>query len=194
MYIALEGVEGCGKTTVINLLKKKFRERNKTFRVVKEPGTTKVGGKIRNILLHDYENELDLTTELLLFMASRSSMIHQVIRPIEEEYIVSDRCFLSSLAYQCNFDERLAERIYRMHRELFEGYLPEKIFFIDVHPSKALGRKSQKDINKYEKKEMAFHEQVYHMYKNVLKDYSIAIDGNRRAAYIAEDIASRIGL
>lgn len=194
MYIALEGVEGCGKTTVINILKRRLKERGKTFQVVKEPGTTKIGNKIREILLHDYENELDLNTELLLFMASRSSMIHQVIRPIQEEFILSDRCFLSSLAYQCNFDADLAQRIYRMHLELFEGNLPDKIFFIDIHPSKALCRKSQKDINKYEKKAMIFHEKVYHMYKEVLKEYSIAVDGNRRAVSIADDIARQIGL
>lgn len=194
MYVALEGVEGCGKTTVTRILKKKMREQGKTFRVVKEPGTTPVGEKIRQILLQDYDNELDIRTELLLFMASRSSMIHQVIETATEDIILSDRCFLSSLAYQCNFDEQLAKTVYDLHRQLFAGYLPDKIFFIDIHPSVALARKAKRDINKYEKKAMIFHEKVYHMYKNVLKDYAIPIDGNRHSTKIAEEIAGHIGL
>lgn len=194
MYIALEGVEGSGKTTIIHLLKKKLKEKNKSFRIVKEPGTTRVGRKIREILINDYANELDLRTELLLFMASRSSMIHQVIRSASEEFIISDRCFLSSLAYQCEFDPALARTVYELHKQLFGDLLPEKIFFVDIHPSKALFRKAQKDINKYEKKEMAFHEKVYDMYKYQLAEYSIAVDGNRRAQQISDEIARHIGI
>lgn len=194
MYIALEGVEGCGKTTVLHILKRKLREQGRSFRLVKEPGTTEVGEKIRTILLHDYEEALDIKTELLLFMASRSSMIHQVICLARQEFILSDRCFLSTLAYQCNFDQRLAKNIFDLHRQLFEDCLPEKIFFIDIDPITAVRRKSKRDINKYEKKSMDFHKNVYNMYKNVLSEYSIAIDGNRDAVEIAEDIAERIGL
>lgn len=121
-------------------------------------------------------------------------MIHQVLRPSKEEFILSDRCFLSSLAYQCEFDPEFAKTVYELHQQLFGDFLPEKIFFIDIHPSVALFRKAKKDINKYEKKEMAFHEKVYEMYKSELAEYSIPIDGDRRAQLIADDIAAHLGI
>ena len=97
--LSFEGIEGVGKSTQINLLKD-FLEKNKyTVEVLREPGSTLTGENIRNILL-DKGSDISDKTELLLMFAARSELISKKINSLSCDYLLLDRFFDASLAYQ----------------------------------------------------------------------------------------------
>ena len=91
-YIAFEGIDGSGKSSIIEQLSKILDDNNTENKIVREPGGTKVGEGIRELLLsHDYE--VDPLTEALLFCAQRSQLVNELIKP----WIQNGTCWLSHL-------------------------------------------------------------------------------------------------
>jgi dTMP kinase len=80
LFITFEGIDGCGKTTQIELLKKFLIENNYEVITVREPGGTEISEMIRNILLHS-KNQISPVSELLLFNSARSVLVQEIIRP-----------------------------------------------------------------------------------------------------------------
>ena len=99
-FITLEGVDGAGKSTHINFIKKYLRDRNLNYLFTREPGGTNVGEKLREILLHD---PMTPETESLLMFASRNEHVQKIIKPNLDEgiNIISDRFTDATYAYQC---------------------------------------------------------------------------------------------
>ncbi|MCI4399125.1 MAG: dTMP kinase [Campylobacteraceae bacterium] len=93
MYVAFEGVDTCGKTTQIELLKKVYSD----FIITKEPGGTKLGAKVRELALH--HPGIDEKSRFFLFLADRSEHIAKVVAPNRQKTIISDRSVVSGLAY-----------------------------------------------------------------------------------------------
>ena len=105
MFIAIEGGEGCGKTTLIENLKKFFQEINYDNVVfTREPGGNEISEKIRNIILNDSADGMDPRTEMLLFAASRSqSMLNNVLPFLDNnKVVITDRSLFSSLIASSN--------------------------------------------------------------------------------------------
>ena len=97
--ISFEGIEGVGKSTQINLLKKYLEKNGYTTEVLREPGSTTTGERIREILL-DSDNNLTDETELLLMFAARSELINNKINTSSCDYLLLDRFYDASIAYQ----------------------------------------------------------------------------------------------
>ena len=102
LFITFEGLEGCGKSTQVKKLFQSLKKRNIPILLTKEPGGTKIGDKIRKILLDKKNNGMDYKAEMLLFLASRSENVRLNIIPALEEgkIVISDRFFDSTTAYQ----------------------------------------------------------------------------------------------
>ena len=102
LFIALEGSDGSGKSTILNTLKKYFRRESWDVVYTREPGGTPIGEKIRDILLDRGNVAMDPHCEALLYAASRAQHVHEKIIPNLEagRIVVTDRYILSSLAYQ----------------------------------------------------------------------------------------------
>ena len=102
-FITFEGTEGGGKSTQINLLAARLRERGMTVRTLREPGSTPVGEEIRHTLQHSAQNQaMTAEAELLLMNASRAQLVREVIRPALHagEIVLCDRFYDSTVAYQ----------------------------------------------------------------------------------------------
>ena len=97
--ISFEGIEGVGKSTQINLLKEFLIKNNFTVEVLREPGSTSTGERIRNILLNK-DSDISNKTELLLMFAARSELISKKIQTSSCDYLLLDRFFDASIAYQ----------------------------------------------------------------------------------------------
>ena len=97
--ISFEGIEGVGKSTQIELLKNFLEKNSKSVEVFREPGSTLSGEKIRDILLDD-QYELSSKTELLLMFSARSELVNKKINNSTADYLLLDRFFDASLAYQ----------------------------------------------------------------------------------------------
>ena len=101
LFITFEGVEGAGKTTQIELLKKRLENAGIDFIYTREPGGTAIGEKIRGILLDPENSEMNYMTELLLYCASRAQHLNQKIAVAKREgkVVICDRFSDSTLAY-----------------------------------------------------------------------------------------------
>lgn len=186
-YIALEGGEGSGKTTVIELLKEKMFARQIPYLHVTEPGSTELSEKIRQLVLHGNET-LDPKTELFLFMASRADSLERIIKPglAAGLNIISDRSFMSSVVYQAT-SSFSSKEIYWLHKKHFRT--PDKIFFLDITPKEAFARKQKDAFNRFEKKGMDFHQEVYQRYKSYTASGTlIPVDATQSPEAVADNI------
>lgn len=140
-YLALEGGEGAGKTTVTALLKNLLEERGEHVTVVREPGSTKLGDEIRLLVLHS----VDMTpwAEAMLFAAQRAQLVAEVVRPAlnRGEFVISDRSLYSSLAYQGSGRSLGFSDVRLVNSVAVEGLLPELAVVLGVDPD--VGRSRQ---------------------------------------------------
>jgi dTMP kinase len=170
MFITLEGIEGCGKTTQIQHLSTYFKNRGLPYVVTREPGGTAIGEKIRTILLNPESKDLVPTAELLLYMADRAQHINSFIKPClaEGKIVICDRYFDATVVYQ-GFARGLNTRfILDLHKLVFEDLKPDITFLLDVSPRIGLTRAwEQLDCgarsgteSRFEEETISFHEKV----------------------------------
>lgn len=144
-YIALEGGDGAGKSTVATALARRLEEAGKKVISVREPGGTKLGEAIRALLLESAR--VDDWAEAFLFAAQRAELAREVIAPALEAgvWVISDRSYYSSIAYQGR-GRGLGEEEVRAVNELgLGGVVPHHVFALDVDPAVALSRQDGED-------------------------------------------------
>ena len=164
MVVLFEGIDTCGKSTQIELLKQTHPE----IITTKEPGGTPFGIKAREILLES--SILSKRAELLLFLADRAEHYEEVIRPNQHKLIVTDRGFISGIGYAlANGDFDLDEMIY-LNTFALQGNLPDKVilFLTDLETLKE--RLGSKELDGIELRGLEYLLKVQdHMKETVLK-------------------------
>jgi dTMP kinase len=175
MFITFEGLDFCGKSTQVELLKKHFEEKGKTVKIIREPGGVKISEKIRNILLDNENSEMFSETELLLFSASRAQLVREKIIPfLESDYVViSDRFHDSSIAYQ-GFGRGIDSKfVIDLQKFAIGNAIPDLTFFIDIPITEVLKRKQKlvnAQLDRIEVSESDFYEKVREGYKFLSKN------------------------
>ena len=144
-YLALEGVDGSGKTTVGTALVAALEHRGHPAILVREPGGTRVGEIVRGLLLDS--DSLDEWAEVFLFAAQRSELARGVVAPALRDgtWVVSDRTYYSSIAYQGRARGLGEERVREINETGLDGVLPDHVFVLDVDPAVALDRQDSPD-------------------------------------------------
>ena len=157
LFITFEGVEGSGKTTQIEMLRKWLEARSFPVLVTREPGGDPAAEAIRDIVL---QNPVAPRTELLLFLASRAQNVDKVIRPALEagKVVICDRFIDSSVAYQGCARGLGRDTVADLNRFATGALLPDVTFLLDLNPEVGLGR--QADRNRMEAESLAFHRAV----------------------------------
>lgn len=138
MYIVFEGIDTCGKSTQIELLKPLLP--NAIF--TKEPGGSFLGAKIREMILGS--KNLDSKTEFFLFLADRAQHCAEVIIPNKNKIIIADRSLISGIAYAKNIQNALEYNLFAM-----QNILPDKVVLFKTNAEllkKRLGNKSNDSI------------------------------------------------
>ena len=145
-YVAFEGVDGSGKTSYIESLTNHLEKKQIDYKIVREPGGSKLGEGIRDLLL-SHEYEVEPLTEALLFSANRANLVEEVIRPSIKAgiKIISDRSAFSSVAYQGIGRGLGFEKIYNINDIAINGYWPEKVILLDIDPEISLRRQKVND-------------------------------------------------
>jgi dTMP kinase len=160
--LVFEGPEGAGKTTQITRLAELLHARDVPHRIVREPGGTPVGERIRSLLL-DPDGEMVPSTEALLFLASRAEHVARVIRPAlaEGRLVIADRFFLSTYAYQIA-GRGLPEDAVRAANALAVGDLRPDLTLLFLHrAADGLARADRRGKrDRMERADHAFHERV----------------------------------
>lgn len=142
MYILFEGIDGVGKSTQIARLAAAYPQAI----VTKEPGGTKLGENLREILLK--ENDLDKRAEILLFLADRTEHSGKIIKPNSDKMILSDRGFVSGMAYALAGGNFSFEELLSLNKFALQGNFPQKIVFFKADEStlrSRLGSRTQMD-------------------------------------------------
>lgn len=145
-YLAFEGVDGSGKTSYIEALSSHLEKKSINFKIVREPGGSKLGEAIRDLLL-SHEYTVEPLTEALLFSANRANLISEIIKPSIENgiKIISDRSAYSSVAYQGVGRGLGFDKIYEINDVAVDGYWPEKVILLDIDPEVSLKRQKIND-------------------------------------------------
>jgi len=142
LFITFEGLEGCGKTTQAKMLYNLFNKQGIPSIFTKEPGGTKIGQKIRKILLDQKNDGMDYKAEMLLFLASRAENVRLIILPALEEgkIVISDRFYDSTTAYQGYGRGIDLKTIKNLNTLVVGRAIPDITFFLDIEPQEGLKR------------------------------------------------------
>jgi len=167
-YLALEGGDGSGKTTVVSALASRLSERGDQVVVVREPGGTDLGEKVRSILLDS--NNVDRWAEVFLFAAQRSQLARDVVLPALElgAWVISDRSYYSSIAYQGRARGLGEAKVREINEIGLEGVEPDHVFVLEVDPGTALGR--QKRPDRIGAESVEFQQEVHNAYAELARE------------------------
>jgi dTMP kinase len=192
IFIAFEGIDGCGKSTQAKKLCACLKKKGYSVMLLREPGGTPVSEKIRRILL-DRRLDISPLTELFLYEAARSQLAESVIIPAldKRQVVISDRYFDSTMAYQGygrGIDIRLVERL---NRAASLGIEPDMIFILDVDYGTSLARRSKRP-DRLEKEKKAFFNRVRGGFRSLAsKRMTTLIDGRKDIDSIFDEVRAR---
>lgn len=144
-YVALEGVEGSGKSTLGRRLVERLSDRGIPTIPVREPGGTDLGEELRRLLLH--AGDMAPWAEAALFAASRAQLAAEVIAPAlaAGTWVVSDRSYYSSLAYQGGGRGLGVHEVRRLNETVLDGVLPDLVVLLDIDPAVGFARETERD-------------------------------------------------
>ena len=167
--ISFEGIEGVGKSTQIDLLYDYLLDAGKTVKKFREPGSTIPSEKIRNILL-DAKITLTSQTELLLMYASRSELVANEILLNQYDFILLDRYFDASMAYQ-GYGRNLDKDFINSLKTFINAPDPDLTILLDIDPVKGFERKSEDSMDRIESSGLKFFNDVRNGYLELANQY-----------------------
>ncbi|HZJ77125.1 MAG TPA: dTMP kinase [Oscillospiraceae bacterium] len=174
IFITIEGPDGSGKSTQIPYIKKLLEEKGYEVVLTREPGGTKIGEKIRQILLDNDCKEMSAVTETLLYAASRAQHVEEIIIPALEEgkVVLCDRFTDSSTVYQGMGRKLGPEVVTNINKFATRGLTPDITILLDIDPEIGLNRvKTTKEADRLEQEKINFHKRVYKGYKDLANMY-----------------------
>ncbi|HQY88488.1 MAG TPA: dTMP kinase [Tepidisphaeraceae bacterium] len=160
-FIVLDGGEGCGKTTQIQLLRERLAKTGREVVVVRDPGTTRIGELIRSILLNPDHNEMGLRCEMLLYMAARAQMMAETIGPALDRgaIVLGDRFVSSTLSYQLGGDGLTADEIRTTARIALRDRMPQRTVVLDMPVERSIARVTRAK-DRIEQRPIEYHQRV----------------------------------
>ena len=192
-YIALEGVEGSGKSTLAGLLDHHLSESGIESVIVREPGGTTLGEEVRRLVLHS--GDVAPWAEAALFAASRAQLAAEVIEPAlaAGHWVVSDRSYYSSLAYQGGARGLGIETVRRLNETVLDGVVPDVVFLLDVDPDVGFARELERD--RMTEGGLEFQRSVAEAYARIASEDPrvVVVDAASAPVEILSTILSRLG-
>ena len=193
-FITLEGGEGAGKSTQIQVVKDYLQTRGNDVVVTREPGGTSEGQEIRNLLVSGDKDKWSPLSETLLILADRAAHLERVIRPAlaEGKYVVCDRFFDSTKAYQGVAGGLGLDVIHNLQQPVLGTTLPDVTLLLDIDPKKGLRRAQERGGElRFESKTLAYHRTL----RNAFLDFAaqepdriFVIDADRDVEAVSVDI------
>ncbi len=194
IFITVEGIEGSGKSSIINFLEKFLKKRGFKVKVFREPGSTRIGEKIRSILLDNRNKELSKHTELLLYLACRTQLVEEKLKKALAKYdfVICDRFFDSTLVYQgyalgLRDIAEEAVKLFNLSR------VPDLTILLDTKVKEGLKRIKHKD--RIESRPISFHQRLKRGYRLLAKQYPKRIriiKANKKLPHLFKEIEKTI--
>ena len=197
IFISFEGIDGCGKSTQVDLLIKKLNSLKIRSLLVREPGGSKIAENIRSILLDNANRLMSNETEALLMTASRAQLTREVIIPKLNEgfVVVADRFQDSTIAYQGGGRGLDISFLEMLNLFATNHLIPNITFYIDISAKEGLKRTISNEFDRIENAGEAFQVRVRNEYLNLIKKEPqrvFLVDGTKTVTEIHEEIWSKI--
>lgn len=196
LFIAFEGGEGAGKSTILDKIYDWMKNENIPCIKTREPGGIKISEQIRSIILDNNNTEMDERTEALLYAAARRQHLVEKIIPAlnEGKVVLCDRFIDSSLAYQGYARGIGMDEILKINKFAIGEYMPNLSIFFDIDPREGLKRiniDNNREVNRLDNEKLDFHNRVREGYYKVLekdKDRIVKIDASKSIDKVYEDV------
>lgn len=198
IFITVEGPDGSGKTTQINILKQYLQDKGFSVVLTREPGGTMISEKIRDIILDVDNHMMSDNTEALLYAASRAQHVDEVIKPALEanKVVICDRFLDSSVVYQGVARGMGREHIESINKFATGGLQPHITLLLYIDAEEGIKRKkSQAELDRMECQNLEFHKKVCEGYKqlgNIYSDRVKTINAQDTIQNISEQIKDYI--
>jgi len=168
MFIVFEGIDGSGKTTQVKLLAERLSKEGREVVVTREPGGTRIGGQIRELLLNPANREITYRAEAMLYAADRAQHVGEKILPALKagRIVICDRFTGSTLAYQGGGRGIDREFLNRLNQLAVSGVHPDMVFLLDVPPRVGLERLADNgtSMDRLESEGILFYNRVRETY------------------------------
>ena len=192
MFITFEGIEGSGKSTQIELLRSSLKEEGNAVEILREPGTTQLGEKIRDIFLEKTNEKVDPITEAFLLYASRKHLDQNFLQEHlkNRSIVIADRYSDATIAYQC-FGKGLSEDFVQYIHEKSDLLSPDLTFYMDITAKASKTRIDDRELDRMESESLDFFNKVRSGYLEIAKsnpDRIIVLD----AELSVEDLQDKI--
>ena len=173
LFITLEGTEGAGKSTVMDYVAELFHAAGADVIQTREPGGTKAGEQIREILLDSNNSGLDSDTELILMFSARAQHINEIIKPAINagKVVICDRFTDASYAYQGAGRGIEHDRIKQLEDWVQQGLKPDLTLLLDIDVETGLRRAGKRsEADRFEQEEADFFERIRQCYLDRAKN------------------------
>lgn len=170
----MEGPDGSGKTTQIELLKTYLESKGYDIIITREPGGTVISEAIRAIILNKDYQEMSHMTELLLYASARAQLVNQVIKPAlaEGKAVICDRFVESSAVYQGIGRGLGVSTVYEVNNYALGDVRPKLTIFLDLDADAGIKRKeNQTELDRMEMEDLSFHKRVVEGYRQLAQLY-----------------------
>jgi dTMP kinase len=163
-FISFEGIDGCGKSTLLQVFSQRLTNAGVAHITTREPGGTRLGESIREMLLDPKHKGMSQATEVLLYSASRAQLVHEVIRPALNDgvWVLADRFCDATLAYQGYGRGLDLEKLRDLQEWATQGIMPHHTILLDCTLETAAVRLQAKNNtpDRIESEKLAFHQRV----------------------------------
>lgn len=181
VFITFEGGEGAGKSTILTRLAQRLTEEGYQVIKTREPGGIPIAERIRDIILDTNNTMMDARTEALLYAAARRQHLVEKVEPAlaEGKIVLCDRFVDSSLAYQGAARGLGVEEVFQINQFAIAGQMPDLTLFFDIKPEEGLKRinkNAEREQNRLDLESLAFHQQVYEAYQQLLEKFPDRIE------------------
>ncbi|PPI88775.1 dTMP kinase [Candidatus Pantoea edessiphila] len=195
-FIAIEGLEGAGKTTVCNFIAKILKERgikNENIIITREPGGTQIAEYLRHLIKKKTKERMLNKTELLIMYAARVQVVENIIKPALKsgKWVIGDRHNLSSKAYQGGGRQLGSKLINQLSHMILGDFHPDITFYLDITPDICLQRlKIRSDLDRIELESLKFFERTRNYYLKITKKDNniVLIDATKSLNEVIQDL------
>ena len=171
MFITFEGIEGSGKSTQIRMLKEALLAKQHEVIVLREPGGTILGEKVREAFLEKTIEKISVETETFLLYASRKHLDQNLLKPslASKKFVICDRYYDATEAYQC-YGKGLSREFFQSLNKICNLSKPEITFYIDITSEISKERISNRERDRMEAEEVDFFNKVREGYQKITEE------------------------
>ncbi|MBT2679166.1 dTMP kinase [Bacillus sp. ISL-35] len=200
IFITVEGPDGSGKTTIIQMLAEKLEKEGYEIVATREPGGIEIAEQIRQVILDPENTAMDPRTEALLYAAARRQHLAEKVKPALEKgkIVLCDRFVDSSLAYQGHARGLGIDEVYSINQFAIESMMPKMTLYFDVAPEVGLERINKnkgREVNRLDLEKLEFHQKVrkgYMMLAERFPDRIVTIDASKELDAVFEQAETKI--